>query len=281
MKLILILIFLITSQISFALTDAELKKTLFPNNRTINLTGHPDYPPVVWQEKGSRKLVGIAVKLLERAFSEINVKLNVINTDTWGRAQVEVAEGKIDILMPPYLNDERLKVYSYPKEPFLMDDTVIFVKKGHRFKFDKLDDLIGKTGVAIIHDSFGSEFDTFEKKSLKVTRLPKSEHSISFLLKGRAKYMVGGYNAVLAVASKMGVLDQVEVLPHRIIVTGMYTPISRISAWNSPELLSYLDRKVLEYKKEGYIKKLEEKYLKIYKAEASKEIEKEKALLGK
>jgi polar amino acid transport system substrate-binding protein len=150
-----------------------------------------------------------------------------------------------------------------------MDDTVVFVSKGKTFEFEKLSDLSGKSGVSIIHDSFGTEFDKFEKKGLQMTRLPKSEHCVNFLLKGRARYMVGGYSAVLAVAAKMGVLDKIEVLPHRIIVTGMYLPISRISPWNKPELLKYLDRKVLEYKKEGYIKKLEEKYLNILKAEAS------------
>jgi polar amino acid transport system substrate-binding protein len=116
--MILLLILTFISAYSFALSDAELKKTLFPNKRLITITGHPDYPPVVWQEKGSRKLVGIAVELLERAFLEIDIKMNVINTDTWGRAQVEVAEGRIDMVMPPYYNYERIKIYNYPKEPF-------------------------------------------------------------------------------------------------------------------------------------------------------------------
>ena len=252
---------LLFSTLGLSGTADKLKKMQLPNNRTITVTGHPDYPPVVWQKKDSRELIGISVELLQKIFEEANIKVEVINTDTWGRAQVEVAKGNIDMLMPPYKNTEREKVYRYSKFPFLMDDTVVFVKKGKTFKFNSLNELIGKKGVAITHDSFGSSFDSFAEKKLSLHRLPKTEHCFKFLLKDRADYMVAGYTAGLAVAATMDILENIDVLHHRIIVTGMYLPISLASPWNIPEVHTFLEKRVQQLTSNGYVKKLEKKYL--------------------
>ena len=269
MKVIIFFISLLVTTNSFANAQDIPDKDQFPKGQVISATGHPDYPPVIWQEKGGQKLIGFAVEFLERALSEIKVKVKFIKSDTWGRAQMEVSQGKIDILLPPYKSDERLKLLNYPTRPFLMDDTVVVVKKGREFQFSKFQDLSNKSGVAIIHDSFGSEFDEFQKNNLKIKRLSKTEQCLKFLIKDRARFMVGGYNAILAMATKMGVLEKIEILPKRIIVTGMYFAVSRKSKWNQTDLLKYLSLKVDEYEKEGYMKKLEKKYLNIYKKEVS------------
>lgn len=251
---------------SHSLTIEELKKLKLPNNRVITVTGHPDYAPVIWKQKKGKDLIGISVELIKLAFAEINVKVKTINTGTWGRAQAEVGFGNIDMLLPPYLNEKRVKLYKYHKDPFMMDDTVIFVKKGAKVKFNELSDLKGHKGVALIHDSFGNEFDEYVSQ-LSIKRLTKTDHCFRFLLKGRSKYMVAGYNAGLAVAAKMNVLDQLEILPKRVIVTGMYLPISLKSKWNIQVIHNYLNTKIKEYKTNGIFKKLEDKYLKIYKEE--------------
>ena len=256
-----------SSTLALADTADKLKKMQLPNNRVITVTGHPDYPPVVWQKKDSRELIGISVELLQKVFAEANIKVEVINTDTWGRAQVEVAKGNVDMLMPPYKNAEREKAYKYSKYPFLMDDTVIFVKKEKTFKFNKLHDLVGKRGVAITHDSFGTTFDSFAEKKLSLHRLPKTEHCFKFLLKDRADYMVAGYTAGLAVAATMDILEEVDVLHHRIIVTGMYLPISLASSWNIPEVHNFLEKRIQQLTSNGHVKKLESKYLNIFKNE--------------
>ncbi|MFT6632120.1 MAG: polar amino acid transport system substrate-binding protein [Bacteriovoracaceae bacterium] len=269
MKIFIILIFLLGSTIIIADSQKGQSNYIFPKNKVISVTGHPDYPPVIWQEKGGEKLIGLAVEFLERALSEIKVKVNFIKSDTWGRAQIEVSQGKIDMLMPPYKSKERLKLLNYPRKPFLMDDTVVVVRKGKTFDFRKLEDLSTKSGVAIIHDSFGSTFDQFEKTNLKIKRLSKSEQCLKFLMKGRANFMVGGRSAILAMATKMRIHDQIEILPKRIINTGMYFAVSRKSKWNQTDLLEYLSMKIDEYEKEGYMKRLEVKYLNIYKKEVA------------
>lgn len=249
--------------------QASLKKQLMemslPNAREIKITGHPDYAPVVWQDAKTGRLMGIAVELIETILKEVNIKVLLVSSDTWGRAQEEVRAGRIDMLLPPYRTPERENYYSYANEPILMDETVLFVPKGKAFKYKKLQDLEKLQGTAIIDDSFGLEFDKYEKTNLSVRRLAKTTQCFEFLLSGRAQYMVAGHYSGLAVASKINIEDKVEVLPHRVIVTGMYAPLSKKSAWNKPDLQKYIQQRVKFFNQNGKIEELRKKYLRLYK----------------
>jgi polar amino acid transport system substrate-binding protein len=258
-------IFFLFNQSVFATNEALLKKMPLPNNRIIKITGHPQYPPFVWKEKDSLELTGIAVELLQMAFAEINVKTEFIYIETWGRAQEEVKLGNIDILVPPYKTPERIGFYHFSKKPIFMDETVLFVKKGKEFNFKKLSDLKKYRGVAIINDSFGAEFDGFDKSDLHITRLNITEQCFNFLNLGRADYVVAGLYSGLSIVHKLKLNDSISILPKRIIITGMYAPVSLKSSWNKKEISEYLDQKILEYDKKGIIEKLEKKYLELMK----------------
>lgn len=262
---LLLLFFFCT--LCFGVDVGYLKEFNFPNKRVIKITGHPDYPPVIWNKDGTDILMGIAPELIKKIFSEIDVEVKLINTDTWGRAQVQVEKGKIDLLMPPYKNPQRVKIYNYYGDSFLQDDTVIFIRKDSNIVFEKLEDLKGKTGVAIIHDSFGAKFDEYAKSNLKVTKLPKTEQCFNFLLMGRADYMIAGLSAGLAVSKKMKITDKVRTLDKKIVETGMYLPFSFKSKWNIPQLHEYINMRIDELKKDGYINKLKQKYIKVYNSE--------------
>jgi polar amino acid transport system substrate-binding protein len=263
-----LLIFL--SQSAFAISEAELKKMSLPNNRVIRITGHPHYPPFVWhdeKDKAKATLTGIAIEILQMAFANINVKTEIIFIDTWGRAQEEVKLGHIDILVPPYKNDERIHFFNFSKNPIFMDETALFVKKGKKFKFNTLSDLKKYKGVAITNDSFGTEFDNYDKSDLHITRLNITEQCFKFLEIGRADYVVAGLFAGLTEIRKLKLGHSIFPYPKRVIKTGMYAPISLKSPWNKIEISNYLDQKMIEYEKNGTIKKLERKYLEKSKKE--------------
>lgn len=259
MKKLLSLFFILLSLNTFA--DVDLKKLTLPNNRIIRVTGHPDYPPVIWANKGEKKLNGIAVELIERIFKDGDVKVEFINVETWGRAQEEVKAGRIDMLLPPYKTDDRLSIYNYSADSFMMDETVVFVEKGKEFKFEVFEDLLRYPGVAIINDSFGDKFDDFDKTNRNITRLPTTEQCFRFVEKDRARYIVAGINSGLSTLVKLGWENKFVILPKRIIVTGLYAPISIKSAWNTPEVNAYLKKKFQEYNQPKLIKELERKYL--------------------
>lgn len=273
-----ILLFLLLITLSFtSVADADLKNISLPNHRMITITGHPTYPPVMWINKETNQFQGIAIELLQMIFSEINVKTTFINVDSWARAQEEVKSGRIDLLLPPYKTDERIAFYNFATESFMLDETVIFVKKGMEFKFENFKDLLTFPGTAIINDSFGSEFDNFEIIHKKLTRLPTTEQCFRFVDKGRARYVITGLNSGRSVLSRLNWENKFVVLPKRVVVTGMYAPISNKSNWNTIEVNNFLKKKFGEYNRKGIVKKLEKKYLAILK----KENKKIKVLLNK
>lgn len=245
----------------------DLKSMTLPNNRTIKITGHPDYPPVMWADKKTGKLQGIAIELLEKILLEANIKPVFINVENWARAQEQVKNGQIDLLLPPYKTEERMQYFNFPAEAFMMDETVVFVKKGLEFPFSKFDDLLKYPGVAIINDSFGEKFDAFEKNAKHMTRLPTTEQSFRFLDKDRARYVVAGLNPGNAALIKLNLEGKYTYLPKRIVVTGLYVSISKKSSWNINEFNAYLNQKYKEYERTGLVKVLEKKYLGILKRE--------------
>lgn len=270
MKFITFLITLIIT--ASAYPQSELADVILPNNRTIIITGHPDYAPVVWAKKDGLALQGIAVEILERILKEANIKAVFKNVESWSRAQEEVKSGRIDILIPPYKTAERVLLYNYSAETFMMDETVVFVRRGNEFKFDEFKDLLKFPGTAIINDSFGTEFDAFEKANQNLTRLPTTEQCFRFVEKKRARYVIAGLASGKAALSKLMLDEQYVVLPKRLIVTGLYAPVSLKSPWNTPEFNGYLRKKFKEYSSKGIVKSLEKKYLAILKKESQTQI---------
>ena len=267
MKTFILLLTLLTISQSYG--QADLVKMTLPKNRMITITGHPDYPPVVWKKKDGKELQGIAVELLQMILKEANIHPTFTNVETWGRAQEEVKAGRIDILLPPYKTEERNLLYNYAADSFMMDETVVFVKKGKEFKFTDFSDLAKFPGAAIINDSFGTKFDDFEKKSTFLTRLPTTEQCFRFVEKGRARYVIAGLNSGKAALTKLMLDDQYVALPKRIITTGLYAPVSFKSPWNIPQFNAFLRKKFEEYNRNGTVKNLEKKYLQILKNENS------------
>lgn len=262
----LLTVILVFTYMYSAYSQSELVNTILPNNRTLTVTGHPDYPPVIWASKDG-KLKGVAVELLEKILKEAKIKVVFTNVDTWGRAQEEVKSGRFDILLPPYKTNERVALYNYSAETFMMDETVVFVRKGEEFKFEEFSDLLKYPGVAIINDSFGTKFDEFEKTNKNLTRLPTTEQCFRFVEKKRARYIIAGLNSGRATLTKLMLDDKYTVLPKRIIVTGLYAPVSLKSPWNTPLFNAFLRKKFREYESNGTVDALEKKYLAILKQE--------------
>jgi polar amino acid transport system substrate-binding protein len=122
-------------------------------------------------------------------------------------------------------------------------------------------------GAAIINDSFGSEFDTFDRKNKNITRLATTEQCFRFVQKDRARFIIAGTNSGLAALVRLNLEKDYVMLPKRVISSGLYAPISLKSQWNTPEVNAYLNRKFQEYNANGTIKILEKKYTALFKQE--------------
>jgi polar amino acid transport system substrate-binding protein len=264
-NLFLIFAFLVLPLNAFASLKEDAIKQL--PSKEIIVTGHPDYAPVVWQTKKQKHLQGISIALLELAFKDLGVKVKTFNAGSWARAQEEVKEGRADVLLPPYKNEERLQIYNFTSEPFSQDETVIFVRKDNPIQFRKYDDLAKYSGVAIINDSFGNEFDQIIKSKLKIERLTTTEKCFEFLMSKRADYVIAGLNSGLTVLEKTHFEDKIKILPKRVVTAGLFVAISKKSKWDRPAIIDFLNHRLQVYSRTGVTKKLEEKFRTVFNDE--------------
>lgn len=254
-----IIVLLISIFISSALLSSEVK-----------VTAHPDYPPVAWESGGTLK--GASVKLVEQALANIGYKAVFIPVGSWGRAQAEVKAGRIDILLPPYKTSKREKFYKFPKEPFLMDRTVLIAKKGRVINFEKLEDLKKYSGVAITNDSFGDEFDKIERMDSFLRRLSSTKQCLDFILRGRADYLIAGENAVLSLIQKLNLAEKFDIQEQIIIETGMYTAISKKSIYNTEQFSTAFFNEIKRLVDEGAHQQAMNTSLKEYSGEDEQNI---------
>lgn len=234
--------------------------------KKIIVTGNAEYPPLTWQDKKNPgKIIGFAVELLEIACKDIGIAVEGKYVGPWARAQSEVKNGHVDMLGGAYITEERKIYMDYIIPPFVMDPTVIFVKKGSKIRFEKWEDLIGLIGGTPIGNSYGESFDKFAKERLTIERVPKLVQAFEKLEMGRNQYVVYGLYPGLADAEVTGFMDKIDYLPNSIISEGLYFTISKKSVCNCQKIKDHLTKKVKEFSEQKLPEQLMEKYLKIWK----------------
>lgn len=247
--------------------------TVFPAEcNKILVTGNAEYPPLTWQDKNNpEKLTGFAVELLEMMLGEIGIAVEGKFVGRWARAQGEVKEGNVDMLAGAYITEERKAYMDYIEPPFVMDPTVVFVKKGDRFHFQNWNDLIGLTGGAPIGNSYGEKFDHFAKENLKIEWVPQLLQAFKKLESGRNRYVVYGLYPGMAEAEAKNFRDKIEYLENSVISEGLYFTISKKSPCNTDRIRAHLVKKVIEYSQKKIPEKIIEKYLVLWKEQSRSE----------
>ena len=268
LKKTIIILFIIL--ICFVIPPHCFSKEIFPARcQKIIISGNAEYPPLTWQDKTDKgKITGFAVELLERAFLDTRIKVESRYAGKWKRAQEEIKIGSVDILGGAYITKEREIYMDYILPYFTMDPTVIFVKKGNRFKFKTWEDLRGLVGGAPIGNSYGEQFDNYEKKFLSIERVPKVLQGFKKLISERNDYFVYGLYPGLAKAKITSFSDKIEYLENSVISEGLYFTISKKSPCNCDEIKRHLGKKIIEFNENNILEKLINKYLKIWKEQA-------------
>lgn len=227
----------------------------------IVVTGNPQYPPILWVDPHDEKhLVGAAVELLELALEDTGVTAQVLNVGPWARAQEEVRSGRVDMLAGAFLTRERLGYMDYVYPPYAEVPSVLFVKRDQLFPYSGWDDLRNKTGSTLLNNSYGMAFDTFARDHLKLEKVPSIEQSFQTLLRGRVDYVIYERYQGLAVAQRLGIEDELDILEGSLINEQLYFTISHNSACNSPQLRAVLAQNMQDLTRRGEPRRLLEKY---------------------
>jgi polar amino acid transport system substrate-binding protein len=190
-------------------------------------TGHPQYPAIAFKE-GDR-IEGAAPSLVAAIAEELEIPLKSKYMGTWTEAQAAVRDGRADMIVGIYHNDERAAYLDYVKPAFTSDPVVAFVAKDKPFDFKGQDDLIGKKGVTNEGESYGDAFDGFIADKLTVTRTDGIDAAFEELLAGNADYALAGYYPGIAEATHLGIQDKVEALEPALLSAEIFIAFSKKS----------------------------------------------------
>lgn len=255
----------------FALMLGVIQTAVADNEcKTMTITGNSNYPPLSWRDRvHPDTITSIAVEVLEMAMKEKGVTVRSVYLGPWKRAHNAMREGKADAIQNAYINEERKTYLEYTTTPYIMDPTVIFIRKGYKMPkpFTKKEDLLGMVGASPLGESYGDDWDNFAKKELKIDLTTSIEVAFKKLLAKRVDFVVFGEYPGLAAADVEGIADRIEYLPNSVINEGMYIAFAK----NSPCLKykDYLSAKIAEYSRARLVEKLLPRYRALWKKQSA------------
>ena len=233
-------------------------------------TGNPEYPPYLWRDPQSPKhLIGANADLLTLIGEQLGVKVEIIHTGPWSRAQDEVRTGRVDLLAGAFLTLPRLESMDYVHPAFFNTPSVVWVNKDKVFPYSGWEDLRERTGGTLVSNSFGQQFDTYAKANLNLEEVPSLTQAFQKLLLGRTDYVLYERYPGIALADTLGMLDNLETLEPPISSEGLYLTLSHNSACNDAWLRGQLAKKMTELTAAGLPETLLQRNLERWKAQQS------------
>lgn len=229
------------------------------NRGYLLASGHPEYPPFMWQE--GNKIVGVGPEILSAACKELGLPLKIEFTGSWDDVMKDVRKDKIDAVVALYRTDQRKEYLDY-SIAYAKDPVVIFVLKDKVFPYRKWDDLIGKRGTTTVGDSYGQAFDSFMAAKLKVSRLKTVEENFEALENGTVDYFIYAMYSGLFESKKLGLDEKVVYLKPYLTTEDWYLAFSKGSKY--AKYLPDINRTISKMAGSGTIDKLAAKYTVYY-----------------
>ena len=198
------------------------------NRDYLLASGHPQYPPFMWQE-GDR-IVGVGPEILSTACKQLGIPIKIEFAGSWDDVMKDIHNGKIDAVVALYQTDERKKYLEYSIS-YAKDPVAIFVRKDKAFRYRKWADLIGKRGTTTSGDSYGQAFDGFIAAKLEVARRKTVEENFKALENGKADYFIYALYSGLFESKKEGLENKITFLKPYVTTENWYLAISKNSKY--------------------------------------------------
>lgn len=232
--------------------SAQAEKIVFASN--------DDIPPKIYLE-GS-ELKGTYVEIIREACKRMGVE-PVFETYPWPRAVVMAETGKVDALFPPFLTEERKKIFHFPREPVSKTRNMAFALKKRNLKIQSFEDFKNLTVGVNDRYSYGADFDEFKKK-LRLDHSTTQEMLVKKLSANdikRVDVVIASEEAFWFLVKRLGykdVFEQVFVVSEN----PSYVVFSKAAGKNHQQLAERFNKTLLQLKKEGVTKKIFDKYMK-------------------
>lgn len=221
--------------------------------KALTATGNSEYPPYLWRaEDGTKALLGANRLIIDELAKRLDITIDLQDVGSWARAQDMLRTGRIDLMAGAFFTIPRIQYMDYVYPAFLNTTSVVWKRKGGDFSFTGNEDLISHSGVTVINNSFGQNFDEFAKDKLDLMYVASLEQAFKMLNRGRAKYALYEKNPGLAYADLLGFKD-LDILEPPISSEGLYLTVSHKSQCNSGQLRGALAKAIHEMIADGFM----------------------------
>ncbi len=198
-------------------------------------SGNPQYPPYLWQDPADEtRLIGANADLLQLLSKELDLPISMRYVGPWARVQEEARAGRVDLIAGAFWTAARTDYMDYFYPPFHDTRSVVWVRQGSKLNYTRWRDLAGLQGVTVINNSFGEAFDSYARKSLKISQVASLEQAIKMLQLARADYLVYEDRPGQAYMARSG--SGVKMLDAAVANESLLLTLSYKSACNSGEM---------------------------------------------
>lgn len=216
----------------------------------INASGNSEYPPYLWRSPTNpEKLTGAIAFMVEDIAKELGIEIELNYEGPWGRVQVEVAAGRVDMITGAFFTKPRTEYMDYIYPEFQGTKTAVWVNKDKPFQFSQWEDLKAHQGITVVHNSFGEEFDQYAKEHLNIDEVGSLKQGLAMLSMNRVDYLIYEENPGKAY---MKVLNIENLIPLEKEVThqNLFLTVSKKSACNTESIKEKVALIVSKYNKE-------------------------------
>lgn len=214
-------------------------------------SGNPQYPPYLWRNPDDpEQLIGANHELMQWLSKEIGLPIEVRYVGPWSRVQEEARAGRIDLIAGAFFTLPRTEYMDYVYPPFRETRSVVLVRERKPFKYQHREDLIGRSGLTVVNNSFGEEFDRFMRERLKMDRVASLEQALRMMELGRADYLLYEDSPAQAYIGSLGI-QGLKALTPPIAQERLYLTLSHLSSCNTAQLRGQLSRAMYKLQREG------------------------------
>ncbi len=202
----------------------------------LQASGNAEYPPYLWRSVDDpSRLTGAIAFMIKDLATALKINIDLIYSGPWGRVQVDMASGDLDLIAGAFFTEPRTKYMDYVYPQFQGTRTAVWINTSRPFDFNQWDDLKGHRGITVIHNSFGQEFDEFAKRNLSIAEVGSLDQGLGMLSAGRVDYLIYEENPGLANAKRLGI-ENITALPTEVTHQDLFLTVSQKSPCNSVKL---------------------------------------------
>lgn len=227
---------------SMAQTPAELR-----------FSGASGWYPIFPAQDKKMVLPALGNDVAQELARRLSVRANWVKDVPWARLWTMMDDGELDLIVGGASSAERREKY-LQLEPFMTSSYHPYVPWGKQFKFEKLEDLRGKSVARGLGSKYGDEYETFLKESnapVQDIGGGVKENLFPMLAAGRMDYIVQDpmdANYWL----KQNKLEGLFVpLPRPIWTSEVFIFLSKKSPWAKDAAL--LRKTLQDMKKDGFL----------------------------